>query len=126
MLFYMYWSFIYICSTYISSKLPEPVLFSRQRTGLENRRSPVRSPPWPIFFPKIEIGIATLLIPLAPQSIILTMFIWESSQWLGKNIVRGTCKKKSRKSPLHRCTGRCNITVTVLKEALNNVRYNTD
>ena len=38
-------------------------------------------------FVGLMIVIATGLIPLSPQSVVSTMVKWESSQWLGKNIV---------------------------------------
>ena len=41
-------------------------------------------------FPGLMIVIATGFIPLSPLSIVLTMVKWESSQWLGKNIVLST------------------------------------
>ena len=41
-------------------------------------------------FYKRLIVIATGLIPLSPLSIVSTMVMWESSQWLGKNIVQST------------------------------------
>ena len=34
------------------------------------------------------IVIVTGFIPLSPLSVVSTMLMWESSQWLGKNIVR--------------------------------------
>ena len=36
------------------------------------------------------IVIVTRFIPLSPLSVASTMIMWESSQWLIKNIVRGT------------------------------------
>ena len=36
------------------------------------------------------IVIATGFIPLPPLSVVSTMVMWESSQWLRKNIVRST------------------------------------
>ena len=38
------------------------------------------------------IVIATGFIPVSPLSIASTLVMWESSQWLGKNIVRSTRK----------------------------------
>ena len=37
-------------------------------------------------------------IPLSPLSVVSTMVMWESSQWLGKNIVQSTGHKNSRKA----------------------------
>ena len=47
----------------------------------------------------LMIFIATGFIPLSPLSlsIVSTMVIWESSQWLGKNIVQSTGKKNPGK-----------------------------
>ena len=36
------------------------------------------------------IVIVTGFIPLSPLSVVTTMVMWESSQWLGKNIVQST------------------------------------
>ena len=41
-------------------------------------------------FRGLMIVIATGFIPLSQLSIISTMVMWESSQWLGKNIVLST------------------------------------
>ena len=41
-------------------------------------------------FRGLMIVIATGFIPLSPLSVVLTMVMWESSQWLGKNIVQST------------------------------------
>ena len=49
-------------------------------------------------FRRLLIVIATGFIPLSPLSIISTMVMWESSQWLGKNIVPSTGKKNCRKA----------------------------
>ena len=38
----------------------------------------------------LMIVIATWFIPLSPLSVISTIVMWESSQWLGKNIVLST------------------------------------
>ena len=38
----------------------------------------------------LMIVIATGLIPLSPLSVVSTMVMWESSRWLGKNIVPST------------------------------------
>ena len=46
----------------------------------------------------LVIVTATGFIPLLRLSIILTMVMWESSQWLGKNIVQSTGLKNSRKA----------------------------
>ena len=39
----------------------------------------------------LMIVIVAGFILLSPLSVVLTMVMWESSQWLGKNIVRSTC-----------------------------------
>ena len=41
-------------------------------------------------FRGLRIVIATGFIPVLPLPIVSTIVIWESSQWLGKNIVRST------------------------------------
>ena len=41
-------------------------------------------------FRGLMIVIATGFIPLSPLSVVSTMVMWESSLWLGKNIVRST------------------------------------
>ena len=41
-------------------------------------------------FHGLMIVIATGFIPLSPLSVLSTMVMWESSQWLGKNILRST------------------------------------
>ena len=43
-------------------------------------------------FRGLMITIATGFIPFSPLSVVLTMVKWESSQWLGRNIVQGTDK----------------------------------
>ena len=57
----------------------------------------VRSPAGPIFFPRI-VDSATGFISLSPLYVVSTMGKWESGQWLGKNIVRSTDSKNSRKA----------------------------
>ena len=49
-------------------------------------------------FQGLMMVIATGFIPLSLLSVVSTMVLWESSQWLGKNIVRSTGKKNSRKA----------------------------
>ena len=41
-------------------------------------------------FRGLMIDIATGFIPLSPMSLVLTMVMSESRQWLGKNIVQST------------------------------------
>ena len=41
-------------------------------------------------FRGLMIVIATGCTPLSPLSFVSPMVMWESSQWLGKNIVRNT------------------------------------
>ena len=52
-------------------------------------------------FRGLMIVIATEFIPLSPLSAVSAMVMWKSSKWLGKNIVRSTGKKNSRKACLH-------------------------
>ena len=49
-------------------------------------------------FRGLMIVIATGFIPLSQQSVVSTMVKWESSQWLGKNIVQSTGKRNSGKA----------------------------
>ena len=46
------------------------------------------------------------------------LVMWESSQWLRKNIVQNTGKKEILEG-IDRCTGSCGITKITLKTALN-------
>ena len=48
--------------------------------------------PWlgQYFFRRLTIFIVTVFIPLSMLSVVSTMAKWESSQWLGKNIVQST------------------------------------
>ena len=41
-------------------------------------------------FRRLMIAIATGFIPLSPLSVVSTKVMWESSQWLGKKIMRCT------------------------------------
>ena len=59
----------------------------------------------------LMIVILTGFIPLLPLPIVLTMVMWESCQWLGKN-------RELQKS-MYRCSGRCGITELLLKTVLN-------
>ena len=43
------------------------------------------------------IDIATGFIPLSPLSVVSMMVMWESSQWLGKNIQR--CGVSVKRTP---------------------------
>ena len=51
-------------------------------------------------FQGLMIVIATAFIPLSLLSLVSTIVMWESSQWLGKNTVRSTGEKNSRKACL--------------------------
>ena len=44
----------------------------------------------PYSFQRLMVVIVTGFIPLSPLSVVSTMVMWESSQWLGKNTVRST------------------------------------
>ena len=46
------------------------------------------------------IVITTGFIPLSRLPIVLTMVMWERSQWLGKNIVQSTGLKNSRRATI--------------------------
>ena len=49
-------------------------------------------------FRGLVISIAIGFIPLSPLSVVSTMVTWESSHWLGKNIVRSAGLQNSRKA----------------------------
>ena len=48
-------------------------------------------------FRGLMIVTSTEFIPLSPLSVVLTMVMWESRQWLGKNIGQSIDEKNSRK-----------------------------
>ena len=58
------------------------------RCRLENRRSLVRSTARPIFFPRIDDSHCDRIH--SSLTAVSTTVMWESSQWLGDNIVRST------------------------------------
>ena len=117
---------------------PSPIV---QLVSVQDLRTGGRwydSPAPSIFFPRIAdrwfdpqlgqysfrgllIVIATGFISLPPLSIVSTMLMWESSQWLGENIVRITWLNILQES-MDRCTGRCDITETLLKRGLNTIQ----
>ena len=66
--------------------------------------------------------IATGFTPLSPLSVVSTMVMWESSQWLGKNIVRSTYWFKKLQESMDGCTGRRDITEILLKTVLNTIQ----
>ena len=69
--------------------------------------------------------IATGFIPLSPLSVVSTMVMWESRQWLGKNIVHSTGLKKKKKKlqeSMGRCTGCRDVTEILSK---NGVKHHT-
>ena len=47
------------------------------------------------------IVTATGFIPFSPRSIVSAMVMWESSQWLGKNIVWSIGKRNIREACMH-------------------------
>ena len=96
-----YWSTIRISKgtvqLMIHSVVAEPD--SSVVIGLENRRLLVRSPTRPIFLQRINVSHCDRIhSSLSFLSIVSTTVIWESSQWLGKNIVRSTYQKNCRKA----------------------------
>ena len=56
-------------------------------------------------------------VPLSPLSIVSEMVMLESSQWLGKNILRSSGKTNSRKAWV-------GTTEIMLKTALNAIQSN--
>ena len=88
------------CSSTLESILSnwcQAPVFSRWLAGLENRRSLVRSPGWPISLRRLKIAIVQRFVHLSQQNIVSTIVLWESSQCLGKNIVWSNSKINSRK-----------------------------
>ena len=71
-------------------------------------------------FRVLIIVIATGFIPLSALSIVSTIVMWESSQWLGKNIVWSTGKELQES--MDRYTDRRDITEILLKTALNIIQ----
>ena len=67
------------------------------------------------------VVVATGFIPLPPVSIVSVMVMWESSQWLGKNIVQSTCKNNSRKAWVG-CTGCHDVTEITFKKVINTIQ----
>ena len=59
-------------------------------------------------FRELMIVIATGLTLPSPLFVISTMFMWKSSQWFGKNIVRRILLTELQES-MERCTGRHDI-----------------
>ena len=55
-------------------------------------------------FGGLMIVVETGFIPLSPLSFVATMVMWGSCQWLVKNIVRSTGKKKSVKTLIYALT----------------------
>ena len=49
-------------------------------------------------FQGLMMVIVIGFVPFSLLSVVSTMGVWESSQWLGKNIVRSTGYKNSRKA----------------------------
>ena len=52
------------------------------------------------------------------MSVVSTVVIWESGQWLGKNIVWSTSQKNSRKA----WTGALAASIILLKTVLNTIQ----
>ena len=70
------------------------------------------------------IVIATEFNSFSPLPIVSTVVMWESSQWLRKNIV-GHSLKELQES-INRCTGCCDITEMLLKTVLNTIQSTID
>ena len=58
-------------------------------------------------------------IPISPVSIVSRMFKWESSRWLGKNIVQSTGQKNSSKVWIGALAAAIQI---LLKTVLNTIQ----
>ena len=67
--------------------------------------------------PRIDDSHCNRIHPLSQLSIVSTIVMWESSQWLGKSTVRSTGKNVPQKC-MDRCPGLRNITEITLKTAL--------
>ena len=98
---------------------PEPAWLRRKCTGLENRKSLVRSQFRHYSLRRLLTAIGIGFVPLSQLSIVSIMVMKESSQWLGKNIMRGTGKKELQES-LDSYTGLCDVTEIVFKTALTH------
>ena len=68
-----------------------------------------RSPARPIFFPRIDDCDCDRINSSPMLSIVSEMIMWESSQWLGKDIVPRTCTNELQES-VEMCAGCCYIT----------------
>ena len=60
---------------------------AHEGTGLENRRPLIRT--IGLAFPRIDYSRCDRIHSCLTLSIVSTMVMWESSHWLGKNIVQG-------------------------------------
>ena len=69
-------------------------------------------------FRGLMIVAVTGLIPLSPLSVISTMVMWKSSQWL-ERIFCGVLVKKPQES-MYLCTGRRDITEILLRRVVNH------
>ena len=73
-------------------------------------------------FPGLMIVIGTWFIPLSPLSIVSTMVMWESSQWLGKNIVWSTGKKNSRKARIGALVATIKLKCSWKRHLINTIQ----
>ena len=74
------------------------------------------------FLQELMKVIATGLIPLSPLSIVSTVVMWESSEWLGRNIVQRTECLKELQESMNMCTGCRDITEILLKTVFNTIQ----
>ena len=70
-------------------------------------------------FQGLMIVIAIGFIPLSPLSVVSTMVMWESSQWLGKKYCAEYWLKELQES-MARYTGRLDITERLLKNGVKH------
>ena len=84
------WLCLWLNSDLLFSSIPEP--HSSFGGVSDLRTGGCWFDPWlgQYTFGGLMIVIATGFIPLSPLSVLSTEVMWESSQWLGKNIVQST------------------------------------
>ena len=75
----------------------------------------------PIFYPRINNTHGDRIHSyLSPVSIVSSMVMLESIQWLGKNIVHRWLKELQER--VNWCTGGCDMTEITLKVALDTIQ----
>ena len=72
------------------------------------------------FFPRINDNNCDRIQSSFNLSVVSTITLWESSQWLGKYCAEYWLKELQES--MDRCTGRCDISVILLGTALNIIQ----